>query len=34
MCVNLAVLKRKLAYSLSVKNKHLKWDFQMEINYG
>jgi hypothetical protein len=32
MSVNLMVLKRKLAYSLSIKNKRLKRDFQMEFN--
>jgi hypothetical protein len=28
------ILKRKLAYSLSIENKHLKRDFQMELNLG
>jgi hypothetical protein len=32
MSVNIMVLNWKLAYSLSIKNKHLKHDFQMEIN--
>jgi hypothetical protein len=32
MSVNLMVLKRKLAYSLSIENKHLKRNFQMELN--
>jgi hypothetical protein len=34
MSVNIIVLSWKLAYSLSIKNKHLMQDFQMEINYG
>jgi hypothetical protein len=34
MSVNFMVLNWKLAYSLSIKNKHLKWDFQMKNNYG
>jgi hypothetical protein len=34
MSVNFMVLICKLAHSLSIKNKHLKRDFQMEINYG
>jgi hypothetical protein len=32
MSVNLMVSKRKLAYSLSIKNKLLKRNFQMELN--
>jgi hypothetical protein len=32
MSVNTMVLNWKLAYSLSIKNKHLKRDFQMEFN--
>jgi hypothetical protein len=32
MSVNLMVLIRKLAYSLPIKNKYLKRDFQMEFN--
>jgi hypothetical protein len=31
MSVNLMVPKRKLAYSLSIKNKHLKQNFQMDL---
>jgi hypothetical protein len=34
MSVDFMVLNWKLAYSLSIKNKLLKHDFQMEINYG
>jgi hypothetical protein len=32
MNVNIMVLNWKLAYLLSIKNKHLKRDFQMEVN--
>jgi hypothetical protein len=34
MSVNIVVLNWKLAYSLSIKNKHLKRDFQMKFNFG
>jgi hypothetical protein len=34
MSLNIMVLNWKLLDSLSIKNKHLKRDFQMEINYG
>jgi hypothetical protein len=34
MSVDFMVLNWKLAYALSIKNKLLKQDFQMEINYG
>jgi hypothetical protein len=32
MSVNTMVLNWKLAHSLSIKIKHLKWDFQMKVN--
>jgi hypothetical protein len=34
MSVNIMVLNWKVAYSLSIKKKHLKRDFQMKLNYG
>jgi hypothetical protein len=34
MSLDFMVLNWKIAYSLPIKNKHLKRDFQMEINYG
>jgi hypothetical protein len=34
MSLDFMVLNWKLAYSLSIKNKHLKRGFQMELNYG
>jgi hypothetical protein len=32
--IDFMVLNWKLTYSLSIKNKHLKWDFQMKVNCG
>jgi hypothetical protein len=32
ICVHTMVLNWKLAHSLSIKIKHLKWDFQMKVN--